>query len=110
MSAWFTAVTNLAAQADVLRERRFGVIEIVDERFRQVQLRPFPKIVSLPEMLYLGRWYHSRRPGNRCLLYYNQPRRFSNFLAVRYAVSARDTTLATICEALRVMDQIARLK
>jgi hypothetical protein len=47
---------------------------------------------------------------DRCLLYYNQPRRFSNFLALKYIVSTHGTTYATFRTALITLDQIAELK
>jgi 2-keto-3-deoxy-L-rhamnonate aldolase RhmA len=49
-------------------------------------------------------------PGNRCWLYYNQPRRFPNYLAVMSIVSARDTTLATVRRVLQTLDEIAAIK
>jgi hypothetical protein len=86
------------------------VIEVADGHFRRILLRPFPKFASGPEVLWFGRWYHGHRRGDRILLYYNQPWRFPNFLALRYAVSARDTSMRSLCRALDVLDEIARLK
>jgi hypothetical protein len=106
----FQTTTDLIEGAEMLRRRRYGVIEVVEGRFRRVLLRPFPKIISAPEILLLGHWHHRRRSGDRILLYYNQPRRFPNFLALTYAVSARNTTMKTLCRALGVLDEIARLK
>ena len=110
MPPFFEIVTDLAAQAEVVRRRRYGVIEVADGRFRRLRFRPLPKLASLAEALLWGRWFHRRRPGNRCWLYYNQPRSFPNFLALKYVVSARRTTPATIHTALAVLDEIARLK
>jgi hypothetical protein len=103
-------VTDLAAGAEVLRRRAYGVIEVAGGHFRRVSLRPFPKMISAPEILLLGGWYHRHRPGDRCLLYYNQPWRFPQFLALKYIVSARGTTMRTFTRALAVLDEIARLK
>ena len=110
METWFETVTDLHQGTDVLRRRTHGMIEAVEGRFRRVVLRPFPKVVSLPGIWLLGERYHTRRPGNRCLLYYDQPRRFPNFLTVKYFVSSRDTTWATPAQVLDVLDEIARLK
>jgi len=110
MRPLFEIATDPHAQADVLRARSHGVIEVRDGRLRRVRLRPFPKIVSLPEIMLLGEQYHRRRAGDRCLLFYDQPRRFPNFLSLKYVLSARDTTLASIRTALRALDEIARLK
>ena len=41
----FETVTDLAAGAETLRRRAYGVIEMVDGRFRRIGLRPFPKIM-----------------------------------------------------------------
>jgi hypothetical protein len=106
----FETVTDLQAGAEVLRRRPYGVIEAIDGRLGRVLLRPFPKIVSVAEILLLGRWVHKRRAGDGCLVYYNQPRRFPKFLALRYFVSARDTTYATCCRALEALEEIARIK
>jgi hypothetical protein len=106
----FDHVTDLAAAASTLRRRRFGVIEVVESRLQAIRLRPFAKHVSWWQSQLLGRWIHQRRPGDRCLLFYNQPWRQPVFLALPYAVSCRDTTLATIRRALEVLEEIARLK
>ncbi len=106
----FETVTDLTDGAEILRRRAYGVIEVADGRFRRLVLRPFPKIISAPEILLFGGWYHRHRSGDRLLLYYNQPRRFRNFLALRYVVSARHTRMGTLTRALAVLDEIARLK
>jgi hypothetical protein len=110
MHCWFETVTDLAAQAEIVRRRRYGVIEVADGRFRQLRLRPLPKLITLTGALLWGRWFHRGRPGNRCWLYYDQPRSFPSFLALKYLVSTRHTTPATIHKALAVLDDIARLK
>ncbi len=86
------------------------MIEAADGRFRRIVLRPFPKLVWLPQVLLLGDRHHRRHTADRCLLYYNQPRRFPNFLAVTYFSSARGTTFATVRRVLEALDEIARLK
>jgi hypothetical protein len=106
----FEAVTDLTEGAETLRRRPYGFIEVADGRLRRIRLRPFPRIVFVPEVILLGGLYHRHRPGDRIRIYYNQPRRFRNFLVLRYAVSARATTMATLCRALAVLDEIARLK
>ncbi|MEX2139689.1 MAG: hypothetical protein WD894_10535 [Pirellulales bacterium] len=106
----FETVTDLYRQADVLRRRPYGVIEMLDGRFHRVLLRPLPKYVSLFEALFWGSFCHRRVPGNRLRLFYNQPRQHSNYLSLKYAVSSRDTSLATMLGALEVLDEIARIK
>jgi len=110
MPPLFETVTNLAAQADVVRRRRYGVIEFAGGKFQRLLLRPLPKFYTPFDYFLRGEGYHRSRPGDRCLLYYNQPRKFGNFLALKYVVSTRDATLATFRGALDVLDQIAEIK
>ena len=109
MPLW-ESITDLRAGEPALRRRRYGVIEAVDARLSGIHLRPWPKMISLPEALWLGRWNHQRLPGDRCWLYYNQPLGHSNFLAVKYIVSARDCSFATLKAAMTVLEEVARIK
>ena len=106
----FETITNLEEGAKTLRRRPFGVIEVANGRFRRIVLRPFPKIVSVPGILLVGGWRHRHCSGDRLRLYYNQPRRFHNFLVLKYVESARNTSMATLTRALAVLDEIARCK
>lgn len=110
MRPWFETVTDLRAGAEVLRRRRYGVIEVADERLVRVRLRPFAKWISLPEQRLLGTWHHRRRNANRCLLYYNQPWGHANYLALPYVLTGRGSTLGTLLTALATLDEIARIK
>jgi len=103
-------ITDLRAGEEQLRRRRYGVIEVERARLRHVRLRPAPKIISIPEALWLGRWFHERMRGDRCWLYYNQPLWHSNFLAVKYILSAGDCTFATLRAAMTILEEIARIK
>ncbi len=106
----FESITNLTEGADLLRRRRYGVIEFAEGRLQRIVLRPLPKIISAPNVLLLGDWLHRHRSGDAIRLYYNQPLRFPNFLVLKYAESARETSYGTLAGALAVLDQIARLK
>jgi hypothetical protein len=106
----FETVTDLVHDAQTLRQRRYGMIEVIEGRFRRVVLRPWPTVLVGPEVVWFGKWQHRRQHGDRLLLYYNQPRRFSNFLALVYAVSSRQTSLRSIHVGSQVMEEIARLK
>lgn len=103
-------ITDLSAEADIVRRRRYGVIEMADGKFVQLSFRPWPKMASLPETRLLGRWQHSRRSGDRCQLYFNQPLSATNYLSLTYIVSNRDTTLATVRGAVCVLEEIAQIK
>lgn len=107
---WFETVTDLTTQSNVIRARRYGIIDAKNGEFRRVRLRPWPKIASVVEGKLWGEWLHGRVPGDRCSLYYNQPHRFSNFLAAAYAWSTRGCSVRTIRAALATLDEIARIK
>jgi hypothetical protein len=107
---WMREINDPTLQTERVRLARHGVIETAQGRLVRVTPRPWPKIVSLPEVLLWGGWVHRRRRGDRCLLYYSQPRRFPNFLALRYVVSGAGTQLATFRRALVALDEIAALK
>jgi len=110
MPWWCETIRDFDVGRDRIRMRRYGVIETARGQLRAIHLRPWPKLVSLPELLPLGSRYHGRGPADRCLLYYNQPRSMPNFLALKYMVSTRGTSYRTFRAALQVLDQIAELK
>jgi hypothetical protein len=106
----FDTVTDLSQDAETLRRRRYGVIEVIDGRFHRVILRPWPTILIGPEVVWFGKWQHAWQQGDRVRLYYNQPWRFPNFLALAYSVSSRQTSMRSIRVCLEAFDEIARLK
>ena len=103
-------LTDPFAQPGLLCRARYGVIETRCGQLVSISLRRWPKIATALEASWSGQRSHRGRAGDRCWLYYNQPRGFSNFLALRYVVSNRDCTLATFRRALEVLDEVARLK
>ncbi len=54
--------------------------------------------------------FTSRRAGDRCLLFYNQPLRHPKYLALVLVVSHRECSLATFRRTLTVLDEVARVK
>ena len=110
MNPLFEIVHDVAAPADTLRRRRYGMIEVAAGRLTSIRLRPWPKLVSLVEVMVAERWQHRRRRGDRLWLYYNQPWSSPRYLAITYALSTRDCSLASMHEALRVLDEVARIK
>ena len=106
----FQTVTDLVRQAEILRVRRYGVIEMSAGRLVGVHLRPWPKMISLPEVWWLGGWSHYRLQGDRCWLYYQQPHSCPDYLALPYVVSGSRGSLASFHGALEVLDEIARIK
>lgn len=110
MKPWFENVTDLRAQADLVRRRRYGIIETAGGQFRRLRLRPFPKLGSPLDFLLRSELGHRWRAGNACRLYYNQPLGYENFLALKFVFSQRGATLADFHGALAVLDEIARIK
>ncbi len=105
-----TTIDDWHAGRERLLRGRYGVIETAGGQFVAIHLRPWPKLLSWPEIWPAGPAYHARGEADRCLLYYNQPRRCSNFLALKYVVSTPGTTYATVRAASSVLDRLAELK
>lgn len=103
-------ITEFDADRERIRARQYGVIETVAGELAAIHLRPWPKLVSLREILPLGPRYHGRGAADRCLLYYNQPRRMPSFLALKYIVSTAGTSYRTFRASLVALDAIAALK
>jgi len=108
--ALFETVTDLKSGAEVLRRRPYGVIEFVDGRLRHIRLRPFPRLITGPEVLLVGGTIHRHLSSDRLWLYYNQPRRCPNFLVLKYVVSTRGSSFRSLSRAMEAFDEIARLK
>jgi hypothetical protein len=103
-------IGDLAIGCERIRAHRYGVIETAGGELRAVHLRPWPKLLAAPEFLPLGSKYHSRGTADRCLLYFNQPRRMPNFLALKYIVTTFGTSFGTFRAALTALDAIAEIK
>lgn len=110
MPRFFDYARDLQADSELLRRRRYGVIEMAAGQLVGIQLRPWPKVVSIWETMLRGERFHRQNSGDRCWLYYNQPRHYPGFLALTYVLSTRQCRLATFKGALDVLDEIARLK
>ncbi len=110
MPLWYNPITDWHTDRDQLRRYRYGVIETTRGQLTAIHLRPWPKLISWPEVFPVRTTYHAPGESDRCLLYYNQPRRFANFLALKYVVSTSGTSFGTICAALAALDRIAELK
>lgn len=107
---WFVKIDDWDAGRDLLSQRRYGIIESAAGEFVAVHLRPWPKLIAWPEIWPVGAAHHAMGRPDRCLLYYNQPRRFPNFLALRYIVSTAGASFATFRAALDALDRLAQLK
>src|SRR5688500_4870638 len=106
----FETTSELDRDADLLRRRRYGMIEVVEGRLARIVLRPWPMIPNWIEARVFGEWRHRWRAGKVCRLYYNHPRSPDNFLTLAYVQSDRDAGLANVLAALNVLDRIAGIK
>ena len=113
MARMFETVADVEADLAVIKNRAYGVIEVCDQEFSAIQMRPFPKLISVAEIKWSNLWKkQSFVPTykDRVLLYYNQPVLHRNFLALKYFVSDYKSTLASIAISLSVLDYIAMVK
>jgi len=111
MKPWFDSIRQLEGNEDRLRQRRYGMIEVIEGKLVRVHFRPWPKLISATEVAWLGGWQHRHdRHRDRCRLYYNQPLGHSNFLALKYVISSFATRYRTFFQATVVLDQIAQIK
>lgn len=107
---FFQTINDFRANEAALKPRKHGIIETVSGKFVAIHLRPWPKLLSIRELLPVGDNYHAKGTQDRCLLYYNQPMRFPNFLSLKYIVTSHGTSYKTFLASLRVLDALAKLK
>ncbi len=100
---WLTALP-------AIRAARYGVIETSAGKLQAIHLRPFPKLLTWPELWPVATRYHAGGAADRCLLYFNQPRSCPNYLALKYVVSTRGTSFATLRAAIVALEGIAQEK
>jgi len=105
----FETVTDLEAGAETIRRRSYGMIEMAEGELVGVHFRPWPSLIT-PLDVWCGDLYHRWMSGDRCWVYYNEPASSPGYLALTFAISCRDTRLATTRGAARVLDTIAKLR
>ena len=110
MFGLFDSINDLLESKEVVRRRRYGVIEVVGSELISVSFRPWPKMISVAEIGWFGAAAHRKKEADRCVLYYNQPIQSSNYLALKYVVSNHGTSYKTFRKCLVVFDQIAWIK
>lgn len=110
MILWPRIVTDLNADAALVRRARYGVIECVDGEFRRLRLRCWPTVVASDEVRLWGPLRRRFDSRDRCRLFYNQPLGHASFLALSYALSGRGCRLRTLVRALETLDEIAAIK
>lgn len=106
----FETIDNLQRDADKVRERAYGAIEVTAGKLVRIQFRPYPKLISGMEARWDAATRFKRRQRDTCRLYYNQPLFHRNYLALSYIESSIDTTWHTLFSTLQLLDRIAYLK
>jgi hypothetical protein len=108
--SWFPIVSDLEKNRELVRQHRYGVIEVGQGELKQIRFRPWPKLISAWEVTWLGNWNH-QRGGDPCLrLYFNQPWRQQKYLVLSYADSTRGASFADLRIGLRILDLVAWMK
>lgn len=103
-------VTPANWQQSIIHRRRYGRIETSAGRLVAIHFRPWPNLLAWPDIWPVGTNYHPRGPADRCWLYFNQPMRCPNYLALNYIATTRGTPYRTFLAALEMLDEVARLK
>jgi hypothetical protein len=106
---WFESIASLDDE-EVLRRHRYGIIETASGELAAIHFRPFPKWISIVEVVYQQYRFHRRRWENRCLIYYNAPRRCPGYLAAAYILTFAGTRYDTILRASATLDAVARIR
>ena len=110
MARMFETIRDFDQGRQKIIARRYGVIEVAGGSFVSLQLRPWPKLISIPEVIWMGKMANQTQRRDRCWIYYNQPMGHSRFLTLQYIVSSLGTTLRTFRASLIMLDEVARLK
>jgi len=108
--ALFETVYDLEQEADTIRRRAYGVIEVVDGKFQHIHLRPWPKLISAMEINWTAGLKSSKIEKDVCRCFFNQPIFHRNFLTLMYIQSSLATTRNTLVTTLNVLDTVARIK
>jgi hypothetical protein len=93
-----------------IRAGRYGVIETSRGKLVAMHLRLWPTLLVWPELWPTSERRHGSGAADRCLLYYNQPRRHSNYIALKYVETSYATSYATFRAALTTLDAVAAAK
>jgi hypothetical protein len=110
MSRLFRKCFDLEQCGEQIAAAPYGMIEVWQGSLQFVQLRPWPKLISGVEALWIGGWTHRHLPRDRVQFWYSQPVAHRNFLVLSYAMSALGATTVSIRAALQTLDRIAELK
>ena len=101
-------VTQVARQADWLRQRGAGIIETQQGRLQAVYGRWWPHAGNLLQMQWDLLMRHL--PPDRCELFYHAPLGSPGFLTIDYVRTGPHTSVSTLYAAALVLDAIAALR
>ncbi len=112
------AVTDLAAQSVLLRQRRAGHIVVANGNLQAVFGRWWPYMGNQLRAAWDRRKKHSvsrksnggNAANDRCDLYFHTPLSAPQFLTLSYVHSSDSTSFATVYVATLVLDEVARIK
>jgi hypothetical protein len=103
-------VSSIDLSAPWLRQRCHGVIEIQNGRLHALRPLRFARRANLLDHWW-GLWRHRHgTPCDRVRCIFHHPRSAPRYLALAYVVSWPRTRLASFRLALRILDEIARLR
>lgn len=108
--SFFQSVSDLVKDQETVRRRAYGVIETAAGQLVRIGFRPWPKTVSIFEIMSFGLRSHYHKNDDRCRLYFNQPLFHRSFLALPYIHTTAGTSYATFRKAINTLDQIAYIK
>ncbi len=110
MGRLFESVYDVVADAEKIRHRPYGMIEVVDERLVAIHLRPWPKLISGIEAKWADGWGKKRSRKNQGQVFFNQPLAHRNYLTVSYIVSTLQTSMTTMMLSMALLDYVAYVK
>ena len=61
----FKTILEVGPNTDLIRKRAYGMIEVTDQRLVAIHFRPWPKLISTVEALWICLLYTSPSPRDR---------------------------------------------
>ena len=105
-----TGPTELSLDRDRLQACRHGMIAAEGGRVRAIHVRRFGRSASWLGIALVGSRLHRRRKGDRCYVYFTQPRSCPDYLSLTYVWSTGDCSLRTLRAAMAALDTVAQIK
>ena len=102
--------TVLPIDDDRLQTCRHGMIAAEHGQVRAIDVRRFGRSASWLGIALVGSRLHRRAQGDRCYVYFTQPRSCPDYLSLTYVWSSGDCSLSTLRAAMAALDQVAEIK